>query len=295
LPPPGRSGPGPDRTAGPTGADPLLLVVGSANTDLVTRASRLPTPGETVQGFSFAEGSGGKGANQAVAAARLGQRVRLAAAVGADAPGDRLVEALRAEGVDVSGVQRVSGIPTGTALIVVDQAGENMIVANPGANAALSLEGVDLSAPDALLCQLEVPVSVVAEAARRARGLFCLNASPMAPLPEPLLRRCDLVIVNESEYKAADGQLDGCRLVAVTRGAEGAVLLSRGSEVARSASPKVAAVDTAGAGDAFAGTMVAGMLHGSSPAAALARACRAGSVVATRKGAQASLPYPQEL
>jgi ribokinase len=248
-----------------------------------------------VQGFSFAEGSGGKGANQAVAAARLGQRVRIAAAVGADASGDRLVEVLRAEGVDVSGVQRVSGRPTGTALIVVDQAGENTIVVNPGANAVLSLEGVDLSAPDALLCQLEVPVSVVAEAAERARGLFCLNASPMAPLPERLLRRCDLVIVNESEYKAADGQLDGCGLVAVTRGAEGAVLLSQGGEVARSDSPKVTAVDTAGAGDAFAGAMVAGLLHGMSPAAALARACRAGSVAATRTGAQASLPYAREL
>ena len=248
-----------------------------------------------MQGFSFAEGSGGKGANQAVAAARLGQRVRLAAAVGADAAGDRLIEALRAEGVDVSAVQRVSQAPTGTALIVVDQAGENMIVVNPGANAALSLAGVDLSAPDALLCQLEVPVSVVAEAARGAGGLFCLNASPMTELPEPLLRRCDLVIVNESEYKAADGQLDDCRLVAVTRGADGAVLLSAGSEVARSGSPKVAAVDTAGAGDAFAGALVTALLRGSSPAAALTRACRAGAVAATRPGAQASLPYAREL
>jgi len=196
-------------------ADPLLLVVGSANTDLVTRVSRLPSPGETALGSSFAQSNGGKGANQAVAAARLGLRVRLAAAVGEDAFGDRLVEGLRVEGVDVSGVQRVRGTPTGTALIVVDQAGENTIVVNPGANAALSLEGVDLSAPDATLCQLEVAVSVVADVARRARGLFCLNASPMAGLPERLLRRCDLVIVNQSEYKAADGQLDnlppGCR------------------------------------------------------------------------------------
>jgi ribokinase len=290
-----RSGPGPDRVAGRASANPLLLVVGSANTDLVTRASRLPMPGETVQGSSFARGNGGKGANQAVAAARLGLRVRLAAAVGADVYGDQLVEGLRAEGVDVSGMQRVPGTPTGTAVIVVDQAGENMIVVNPGANAALSLDGVDLSAPDALLCQLEVPVGVVADAAQRARGMFCLNASPMAPLPEPLLRRCDLVIVNESEYEAAAGQLDGCRLAAVTRGAQGAVLLSQGGEVARSASPKVAAIDTAGAGDAFAAALIAGLLHGTSPADALVRACRAGSIAATRPGAQASLPFEQEL
>ena len=276
-------------------ADPLLLVLGSASTDLVTRVSRLPSPGETVLGSSFTQGNGGKGANQAVAAARLGLRVRLVAAVGEDAFGDRLVEGLRFEGVDISGVQRVRGTPTGNALIVVDQAGENTIVVNAGANAVLSLDGVDLPAADATLCQLEVPLSVVAEAARCASGLFCLNASPMAALPERLLRRCELVIVNQSEYKAADGQLDNCRLVAVTRGAEGAVLLSRGSELARSASPKVDAVDTVGAGDAFAAAMLAALLSGARPAAALERACRAGSVAATRPGAQASLPYEHEL
>jgi sugar/nucleoside kinase (ribokinase family) len=140
--------------------------------------------------------------------------------VGEGAFGDRLVEGLRIEGVDVSSMQRVRGTSTGTGLIVVDQAGENTIVVNSGADAALSLDGVGLFAPDAALCQLEVLAGVVAGAARRARGVFCLSASPMAALPERLLRRSDLVIVNQSEYKAT--ARPWVRWIGETRGWKGA-------------------------------------------------------------------------
>jgi ribokinase len=278
-----------------TTSNPKLTVVGSINLDLFVRTTRLPQPGETVLGNGFTQAGGGKGANQAVAAARLGLSVRLVAAVGEDAYGNQLVDDLAREGVDVSCVRRLSGSQTGTALIVVDQVGENTIVVSPGANLQLSLDGIELADPDAVLCQLEVPVEVVARAAQRSRGLFCLNASPMTDLPGELVSRCDLVIVNESEYKSAGGQLDGCRLVALTQGASGAVLLRQGSEIARAKSPSVDAVDTVGAGDAFAAAMVAGLITHGDPVAALELACRAGALAVTRNGAQASLPFKEEL
>jgi ribokinase len=271
-----------------------LLVVGSANADLVARTPRLPAAGETVLGRDFTVGNGGKGANQAVAAARLGLRVRLAAAVGKDAYGDQLLAALAAEHVDVSAVQR-STAPTGVALIVVDDQGENTIVVAPGANATLGLDDVDLQEPDAVLCQLEIPLEVVEEAARLARGLFCLNASPMADLPTALIDRCDLVVVNESEYDAAPPALRRSRLLALTLGPDGAVLLRRGTEVARSASPAVDDVDSTGAGDAFAAALVHGLVTEVPAEAALQRACRAGALAVSRLGAQSSLPYLEEL
>lgn len=277
-----------------TPGPPSLLVVGSANADLVVRAPHLPAPGETVLGGDFAVGNGGKGANQAVAAARLGLGVSLVAAVGKDAYGDQLVAGLVAEGVDVSGVRR-SSVPTGVALIVIDEASENTIVVAPGANATLDLDRVDLRTPDAVLCQLEVPVPVVEQAARLTDGLFCLNASPMAGLSAELLDRCDLVIVNQSEYDAAPPGLRGCERLALTLGAAGAVLLSNGREVARAASPAVPEVDTTGAGDAFAAALVQGLLIGLEPEQSLRRACRAGALAVSRLGAQSSLPYLEEL
>lgn len=277
-----------------TVAPPSLLVVGSANMDLVVRTPRLPAAGETVLGKDFVVGNGGKGANQAVAAARLGLRVSVVGAVGKDAYGDQLIAALSSEGVDVSAVQR-STVPTGVALIVLDDTGENTIVVNPGANATVSLDGVDLRGADALLCQLEVPLPVVAQAARDSTGLFCLNASPMTELPPALLTDCDLAIVNQSEYDAAPPALRNAALLALTLGPDGAVLLRRGHEVARSASPTVPEVDATGAGDAFAAALVHGLLHDLPPELALQRACRAGALAVSRLGAQPSLPYLQEL
>ena len=278
-----------------TTSNPKLTVVGSINLDLLVRTTRLPQPGETVLGNGFTQAGGGKGANQAIAAARLGLSVQLVGAVGDDAHGHQLIDGLASEGVDVSCIRRLSGSQTGTALIVVDQAGENTIVVSPGANHQLSLDDTDLADPDAVLCQLEVPVEVVALAARRSRGLFCLNASPMMDLPSELVDRCDLIIVNESEYRSAGGQLDGCRLVALTLGSAGAVLLRHGREIARAQSPRVEAIDTVGAGDAFAAAMVAGFVTHGDPVVALEPACRAGALAVTRSGAQASLPFKEEL
>ena len=278
-----------------TTSNPKLTVVGSINLDLLVRTTRLPQPGETVLGNGFTQAGGGKGANQALAAARLGLSVRMVGAVGEDAYGTGLIDNLANEGVDVSFVRRLRGHQTGTALIVVDQDGENTIVVSPGANLHLSLDEVDLADPAAVLCQLEIPVEVVVQAAQRTQGLFCLNASPMTDLPSELVSRCDLVIVNESEYKSADRQLDGCRLVALTLGASGAVLLRYGREIARADSPAVDAIDTVGAGDAFAAAMVAGLLTHGDPVAALELACRAGALAVTRNGAQASLPFKEEL
>jgi ribokinase len=278
-----------------TTSNPKLTVVGSINLDLLVRTTRLPQPGETVLGNGFTQAGGGKGANQAIAAARLGLPVRLVAAVGDDAYGHRLIDDLANEGVDVSCVRRLRGPQTGTALIVVDETGENTIVVSPGANLQLSLDDNELADLDAVLCQLEVPVEVVAQAAQHCRGLFSLNASPMMDLPSELVDRCDLIIVNESEYKSAGGQLDSCRLVALTLGASGAVLLGHGREIARAESPRVKAIDTVGAGDAFAAAMVAGLITHGDPVAALELACRAGALAVTRNGAQASLPFKEEL
>jgi ribokinase len=262
--------------------------------DLMARARRLPQPGETVIAQSFIQRSGGKGSNQAVAAARQGLSVALVSAVGDDSFGADIVAGLVDEGVDVSHVATVPG-PSGIAMIVVDDAGENTIVVSPGAGNHVAVDGCDLSARDAVLAQLEIPLEVVVEAAGKTSGMFCLNASPFVPIPESLERRCDLIIVNETEYEAGRDQLDNARLVCVTLGAAGAKLLERGREVASAPSPEVDAIDTVGAGDAFVAALVAEILRTDDRARALEIACRAGAMATTRQGAQASLPYRAEL
>lgn len=273
---------------------PSLTVVGSCNMDLMAHARRLPRPGETIIAEGFAQRSGGKGSNQAVAAARQGLSVALVSAVGEDAFADQILQGLIAEGIDVSGVRAVPG-SSGIALIVVDERGEDTIVVSPGAGAQVSLDGCDLTAPDAVLAQLEIPLDVVAQAAQRTAGMFCLNASPFVRLPDDLVGRCDLIIVNETEYELGRAQLDEAELVCVTLGAAGARLMQRGLQVAASPSPEVQAIDTVGAGDAFVGALVAEILRSDDPAAALQIACRAGALATTQLGAQASLPYREEL
>ena len=262
--------------------------------DLMAQARRLPHPGETVISRSFLQRGGGKGSNQAVAAARQGLAVSLVSAVGDDAFGSEILRDLTREGVDVTHVRTVPG-PSGVAMIVVDDEGENTIIVVPGAGEHVSLDGCDLGIPRAVLAQLEIPLSVVADAAQQTAGMFCLNASPFAPLPDGLAQRCDLIIVNETEYAAGRAQLDAARLVCVTLGAAGARLLERGRTVASSPSPSVDAVDTVGAGDAFVAALIAETLRTGDPAEALDFACRAGALATTRRGAQASLPYRREL
>jgi ribokinase len=263
---------------------PRLTVVGSVNLDLVARVERLPRPGETVGAAAFDRVPGGKGANQAVAAARLGAEVRLVACVGADGFADVALAGLREAGVELELEARGA---TGLALIVVDERGENQIVVVPGANA----EGAPRGLPGAVLCQLEIPVENVAEAARTA-DFFCLNAAPATPVPPPLVERADLVVVNRYELEALPVEP---ALTALTLGAEGAVLLDHGREVARAAPPAVKTVDGTAAGDAFTACLVVSHLEGRDWDEALLRACAAGAIAASRPGAQPSLPTAAEV
>jgi len=270
-----------------------VTVVGSVNLDLVAALPRLPEPGESLTASGLTRIPGGKGANQALAVHRLGLAVRLVAAVGTDPEADAALELLRAEGVTLDGLQRVAD-PTGLALINVDAAGETTIVVVPGANATLRIDAADVAGAGAVLTVLEIPDQAVATAAAHATGLFVLNAAPARPVPLDVLRRADLVVVNCAEYAAVPG-LDTARAVAVTDGARGAVLRRDGREVARAKPPAVHAVDGTAAGDAFVGAAVAGLLDGLGDAALLARACAAGALAATRRGAQPSLPTAAEI
>lgn len=264
-----------------------LTVVGSINLDLVARAERLPRPGETVTGATFSRIPGGKGANQAVAAARLGADVQLIACVGDDEfAGLALVE-LQKAGVRLDRLKRVAG-PTGVALITVDAYGENEIVVAPGANLQLRPEDLDLGDTDAVLCQLEIPLETVERASELAPDGFFLNAAP-ARGPYPA---ADVTIVNRFEVDALP-QRDG--VVALTLGAEGAVILEDGKEVARAAPPPIVAVDGTAAGDAFTACLVVSLLEERPREEALRRACIAGALAASRFGAQTSLPTAAEV
>ncbi|WP_411375762.1 ribokinase [Arthrobacter sp. MPF02] len=254
---------------------PAVTVVGSINLDLIATAERLPTAGETIGGALLSEQPGGKGANQAAAAARLGGSARMVGAVGTDASGQRMLDALGAAGVDTSDVA-VLPQPTGTALIVVDSDGENQIVVCPGANSHLSLDGVEFSSDETVLCQLEVGLNVVLEASRKAPGFFVLNAAPAMDLPAELLERCDLVIVNESEY-ALIPALAEAKLVAVTYGGDGSAMFEHGRKVAEAPSVAVTVANTVGAGDAFCAALVLGLRSGLDYTRALAVANAVGA------------------
>ncbi|MFC7847137.1 ribokinase [Arthrobacter sp. NPDC057388] len=254
---------------------PAVTVVGSINLDMIATTDRLPTAGETIGGAVLSEQPGGKGANQAAAAARLGGSARMVGAVGKDAPGQRMLDALAAAGVDTSDVAQLSE-PTGTALIVVDRGGENQIVVCPGANAGFSMEGVEFRADEAVLCQLEVGLDVVLEAARKASGFFVLNAAPAMDLPAELLERCDLVIVNETEYELIPALADA-KLVAVTYGKDGSAMFERGRRVAEAPAAAVTVANTIGAGDAFCAALVLALRSGLDYTQALAVANAVGA------------------
>jgi ribokinase len=268
---------------------PRIVVVGSINLDLVARCARLPRPGETLTDATFERVPGGKGANQALAAARLGASVSLVGAVGHDPFAAEAVVLLDEGGVALDGVRRVDS-PTGVAVIVVAEDGENQIVVAPGANGEVEAPP-GLAEADAVLCQLEIPVETVAAAAREARFL-CLNAAPAQPLSPALLDAVDLLVVNRYELEAI-GRFDG--LAALTLGADGAVLLEAGEEVARAAPPSIDPVDGTAAGDAFTACLLVSLLEGRDRAEALTRACAAGAIAASRPGAQPSLPTAREV
>ncbi len=265
--------------------------MGSINYDLTARVERFPRPGETVTGAESTGGPGGKGANQAVAAALLGASVRMVGKLGSDVFTERSLEGLKAAGVTTDGITFDDG-DSGLALVLVDASGENQIVVTPGANWRLEPDDVDVGRPDGILCQLEIRADVVQALATRADGFFCLNAAPARPVPTSVVERADLVVVNRYELEALGSEP---RLTALTLGAEGAVLLESGEEVARAGAPKVTAVDGTAAGDAFTACLVVSLLEGRDRDEALRRACAAGAIAASRRGAQPSLPTAPEV
>ncbi|MEU0196833.1 MULTISPECIES: ribokinase [unclassified Streptomyces] len=292
-----------------------LLVVGSANADLVIGVERRPGAGETVLGSDLAVHPGGKGANQAVAAARLGARTALLARVGDDDHGRLLLDSQREAGVDTVGVL-VGDAPTGVALITVDPSGDNSIVVSPGANGRLtpgdvSAAGCLFQSSKVVSTQLEIPLETVVEVVRNLApdSRFVLNPSPPRPLPAEVLAACDPLIVNEHEAKVILGDsavgdtpeewarillAKGPRSVVVTLGSEGALVASA-EGVSRVASVKVRAVDTTGAGDAFTAALAYRLGAGESLAEAAAYAARVGAATVTKRGAQESFPTAAEV
>jgi ribokinase len=282
---------------------PAVVVVGSCNLDLVARCATLPAPGETVLARSFISVVGGKGANQAIAAARAGARCALVGAVGDDAAAARIRDALVTAGVDVTGLRSIAG-PSGTALIFVDDAGENSIVVVSGANATLAALGdadrAIVAAADAVLFQLEVPLAMVSDAASIARGLRVLNAAPARPLPAELLRRIDLLVVNAQEAELlAPGSAtreDGGGLlklvprVALTLGADGVRYADRAGTRCRVEAPRVTVVDTTAAGDTFTAVLATALAEPRPMRQALELACAAASLCVETAGASSSIP-----
>ncbi|MFH9964047.1 ribokinase [Streptomyces mirabilis] len=291
-----------------------LLVVGSANADLVIGVERRPAAGETVLGSDLVVHPGGKGANQAVAAGRLGARTALLARVGDDAHGRLLLDSQRAAGVATAGVL-VGGAPTGVALITVDPSGDNSIVVSPGANGRLTPEdvrsaGILLAASRVVSAQLEIPLETVVEVVRNLApgSRFVLNPSPPRALPAEVLAACDPLIVNEHEARVivgtdlGDSPEDwasallalGPRSVVITLGSRGALVASA-EGAARVPSVKVETVDTTGAGDAFTAALAWRLGLGEPLAEAAAYAARVGATAVTRAGAQESFPTAEEV
>jgi len=312
--------------AEPDGAPPVatrtgrVAVVGSLNTDLVARAPRLPRPGETLAGHAFAQVAGGKGGNQAVAAARLGAQVAMVGCVGADPNGDWLRAGLVAEGIDCAALETAARTPTGVALIVVDDTSQNAIVIVAGSNgdvtpATVARHDAVLARADVVVCQLETPADAVLAALRAACGAgrtTILNPAPAAgPLPAGWLPLVDWLVPNELEAAALTGlavaspgeaslaadalRAAGARNVLVTLGAQGAAVLIGDASAEHWPAPRVEAVDTTAAGDTFIGGFAAQLAAGVAPRDAIRFAQRAAALSVTRAGAQPSIPTLAEL
>jgi ribokinase len=298
------------------GNRPQVTVLGSLNMDISVAVPRLPEPGATVLGSAARFTPGGKGANQAVAAARLGASVRMAGCVGDDDFGRQLLAALKREKVDASGIRTVPGIPTGLAMISVDPAGENLITVAPGANHEVGAGEVDAAASsprDVLVICAEIPVPAITSALARTRGAQCvLN---LAPAPDEaaaiVADGVDWLVVNETEAAAVlgrkvEGLADaaeaaagllaaGARHAVVTAGAHGAALAGPQGPPRTIEAFHVEAVDTVGAGDTFVGALAVALAAGVPPAEAVRAAAAAGATAATRHGAQAGMPRPTDI
>ncbi|HZD24500.1 MAG TPA: ribokinase [Acidimicrobiia bacterium] len=291
-----------------------IVVVGSLNHDITLLTTHHPGPGETVLGTGHYSDNGGKGANQAIAAARLGASVAMVGLVGHDGHGASLTSALKNEGIDITGVGIDPETPTGLAVITVDAEAENTIVVSPGANARIGPDHIDrhrtlLADARMVLAQLEIPVATVAAAAAAAKGMFCLNPAPATDLPPELRSRVDVLIPNRSELASLAGvqepssitevvdaveRVDIAAIVIVTLGADGALVVE-GKKTTHVEAPEVRSVDPTGAGDAFCGALADGISRGLWVGEATRRAVVAGALATTRPGAQAGLPTADEL
>lgn len=277
-----------------------VVVVGSANVDLVVTSPRHPLPGETLIGSEFHEYPGGKGLNQAVAAARAGARTAFVCAVGDDDAGRFLRSIASGERLDLAEFHISPNEPTGRALIVVDDGGENSIIVVPGSNASCP-PVTNLGPSDVVLAQLEVPISTVTDsfvAARRAGAMAILNPAPAADLNPELLSLCDIVIPNEHEIELLGGvsrlQEAGVETVIVTKGAAGIDIHHQGLSQ-HLPSFDVTPVDTTGAGDAFCGSLAASLATGYALEDACLRALAGGALSTTTHGAVPSLPFQDEI
>jgi ribokinase len=297
---------------------PRICVVGSANIDLTFRAARLPTPGETLAGTAWQLGCGGKGANQAVMAARLGARVAMIAKIGRDAFGKTTLQNFQAQGIDRAHVTVADGHCTGAASIIVDDEARNAILVVPGANSALTPEDIrraaaTIQSASILLCQLEIPVETTLEAFRTAKAAgvkTILNPAPAAPLPDELLHLTDWCIPNETEIEQLTGRpamslhhaeetarlllSRGPGAVIVTLGERGALLVHPGA-VEHFPAVAVRPVDTSGAGDAFIGSLAVFLAEDVPLPEAIRRANRVAALSVTRLGTQTSFPTRAEL
>jgi ribokinase len=292
-----------------------VTVVGSVNIDLVATVTALPRPGETVSAVDYAQFLGGKGSNQAIAAARLGSSVTFVGLVGEDAESSFVRESLAAESIDTSHVAHIPGVPTGRAMIMVDAAAENCIVIVAGANGRLDATHVRgaqaaINSATVVVSQLETPLDAVIEAARLADGLFILNPAPAPaqPLPDELLSLVDMLVVNEIEYEAVLGRplptdlpelLDelaaGVTLpyaLIITAGERGALVWD-GSVLTEIPTPSVTAVDTTGAGDTFIGALADSLSRGENLLTAAQWAVHAGSIAVGSLGATTGMPRAQ--
>lgn len=295
-----------------------ILVVGSSNTDMVIKTSKFPAPGETILGGDFFMNPGGKGANQAVAAKRLGGNVSFLGKIGEDVFGKQAVQNLKNDGIDIRPVRINKGKPSGIALITIDAKGENSIVVAPGANETLLPEDIDESLSEIetagfILLQLEIPVSAVNYIAKIASSKgkkVVLNPAPATKLPNTLLNNLYMLIPNETEAELLTGvhikdtktaekaawnlKNRGVQIVIITMGSKGAFVLSDEFTGIVEA-PKVDAVDTTSAGDTFCGALVAKLSSGTNLKEAIEFATAAAAICVTRMGAQMSIPYEKEV
>lgn len=287
---------------------------------MVMRVATFPKPGETIMGCGFMQNQGGKGANQAVACARLGGNTSFVGKLGHDALADNTISLLQQEGIDVSQLTQTPAAPSGTAFIMVDASGENSIIVNAGANAELSAADIDaaeelIGRASVVLMQLETPVPTLVHAARLAKkhgATVVLNPAPApaTPLPAELLQNVDVLIPNETEVERLTGmsvtdepsllqaigklQILGVGKIVVTLGAKGAMGVAEGQTV-RVSSVRVEAVDTTAAGDTFCGALCVRLSEGADLEAAMQFACHAAAITVTRMGAQQSIPHLSEL